>query len=94
MCDVVRIRDAEALERAEVVGVTELGAEPLELVPVPLLPVGAELLGQVAAQVVRHGVVVEQRVVDVEEVDGGVGRHEASIPMPPAIDSNNRGLRV
>ena len=70
----MRVREPEALERAEVVRVAELLAQPLELVPVPLLPLGAEVLRQVRAQVGGDGVVVEQRVVDVEEEDGRV-RH-------------------
>jgi hypothetical protein len=37
--------------------------------PVERFALLAELLDEVRAQVVRDGVVVEQRVVDVEEVD-------------------------
>ena len=75
---VVRISGPEALQCAQIVGVAELCAEQLELVPVALLPLAAELLGQVPAEVVGNRVVVEQRVVDVEQEDGSVS-HELPV---------------
>jgi hypothetical protein len=61
-----RIGEAEALERAEVVGVPELRAQLLEELPVALLALLAEGLGEMRAEVAGNSVVVEQRVVDVE----------------------------
>src|SRR5262249_39723122 len=79
----------------EVVGVAELVAELLELVPVALLALGAELLGEPQPEVGGDAVVVEQRVVDVEQEDGlvhgrrpssptaGPGARERAAPPPP-----------
>jgi hypothetical protein len=67
---VARIGKPEPLQRAEVVRIAELLAEQLELVPVALLTLRAEFVGQVAPQVGGDAVVVEQRVVDVEQEDG------------------------
>jgi hypothetical protein len=61
--------DAVALERAEIVGVAELGAELFEDFPVALLTLRADLLFQMVLEVVRNAVIVEQGVVDVEEED-------------------------
>jgi hypothetical protein len=60
------VGEAEALERAEVVGVPELRAQLLEELPVALLALLAEGLGEMRAEVAGNSVVVEQRVVDVE----------------------------
>src|SRR5262249_20770012 len=87
---VVRVGEPEALERSEVVGIAELGAQALELVPVALLPLGAELSGEVIAQVGRDPVVVEQRVVDVEEEDGpGHPRNGVCAPLTGRSRSGN-----
>ena len=64
---IARMLDAVALERAEVVGVAELGPELLEDVPVALLAVVAEHVGHVPPEVALDRVVVEQRVVHVEQ---------------------------
>jgi hypothetical protein len=61
-----RVGEAEALERAQVVGVSELRAQLLEELPVALLALLAEGLGEMRAEVAGNSVVVEQRVVDVE----------------------------
>jgi hypothetical protein len=67
---VVRVREPEPLQRSEIVRIAELVAEPLELVPVALLALRSELLGQITPEVVGDPVVVEQRVVDVKQEDG------------------------
>ena len=63
----MRILDSVALEGAELVGVPELNAELLEDRPVTFLCSGANLARQMAPQVIGHTVIVEQRVVDVEQ---------------------------
>jgi hypothetical protein len=65
-----RVREAKALERSQVVGVAELRAQLFEELPVALLALLAERGREVRAKVGRDRVVVEQRVVDVEEKDG------------------------
>ena len=55
------------LEGAQVVCVAELRAQDLEDLPVPLLPVGADLALQVPPEVEDDPVVVEERVVHVDE---------------------------
>src|SRR5438094_10509142 len=66
---IARVLYAIALERAEVVGVAELGAERLADRPVSLLPLRPDLARQVALQVGGDAVVVDERVVDVEQED-------------------------
>jgi hypothetical protein len=56
-----------ALECPEVVGVAQLGTERLEDRPVPLLTIRSDFVGEVALEIGRDSVVVEQRVVDVEQ---------------------------
>ena len=74
---------AVALQRAEVVGVAELAAQRLELDPVAIGARDAELAHEVLAQVGDDAVVVEQRVVDVEQEDDVVRlRRRASSAGP------------
>ena len=66
---VARAGVAIALQRAEVVGVAELVPELLEQLPVPAAAVLADLRIEMRAQIGGDAIVVEQRVVDVEEED-------------------------
>ena len=66
---IARPLDSKALEGAEVVGVTVLAPQLLEDGPVALLPFGAERVEQMALEVGDDRVVVEQRVVDVNQVN-------------------------
>ena len=63
---------AEALERAEIVGIAKLLPDRLEMPPVAVrrLP---EQAAQMRPQVIGHAVVVEQRVVDIQQEDDVVG---------------------
>lgn len=72
---VAGICDAVALERAEVVGVTEFGAQLLEEGPIVLRAFGADFAFEVAFEVGGDAVVVEQRVVHVEQEDDFVCGH-------------------
>jgi hypothetical protein len=65
----VRIREAKPLQGAEVVRVSELGAELLKEFPILMLALLPEVLCQVLAQVLCDTIVVEERVVDVEQED-------------------------
>jgi hypothetical protein len=72
-----RALDPVALQGAEVVCITELGPKLLENFPVAPLALLTEPVGQVAPQIGDHRVVVEQRVVDVDEKDDVVRRSHA-----------------
>jgi len=77
---IARVLDAVALECPKVVGVAELGTERFENRPVPFLTIRSDLVGEVALEIGRDAVVVEQRVVDVEQTHNpvpglGWGRH-------------------
>ena len=65
----VRIREAEPLQGAEIVRVSEFGAELLKEFPVPTLALLPEVLCEVLAQVLCDAIVVEERVVYVEQED-------------------------
>src|SRR5207253_322771 len=69
-----RVLDPVALQRAQVVGVAELGAEVLEDGPVACFGLGTDLAPEIAPQVRGDAVVVDERVVDVEEEDDGARR--------------------
>jgi hypothetical protein len=69
----VRIRRPEPLEGAEVVGVPELLAQLLEDLPVVLLELVTEVRDEVRAKILDDAVVVEERVVHVEEEHGSPG---------------------
>ena len=62
----MRVCAAQALERAEIVGVAKRCSEFFEDRPVALGPVLTELRGKMPMKIGLDRVVVEQRVVDVE----------------------------
>ena len=68
-----RALDAVSLERTEIVRVPELAAKVLENLPVAALALGAERVAKMTPQILDDGVVVQQCVVDVQQVDD-VGR--------------------
>ena len=69
------------LQRAEVIGVAELAPQLFENLPIAIAGGGAVGLFEVFAQMRLHPIVVDERVVDVEQEDD-VGRlaHQAPIP--------------
>jgi hypothetical protein len=71
---VVWVIDAVLLQSAEVVGVADLGAQLFEQGPVALSAFRADVMFEMIAEVAGHGVVVEKRVVDIEEEGDGSGR--------------------
>ena len=66
---VARAGVAIPLQGAEVVGIPELGAYLLEVLPVLAAAVLADLRVEMGTQIGGDAVVVEQRVVDVEQED-------------------------
>ena len=64
---IARVLDPVALQRAQVVGVAELGAQRLEDRPVALLQHGPDRAREVTLEIGGDPIVVEQRVVDVEQ---------------------------
>jgi hypothetical protein len=64
---IARIGPAVVLQRAEVIGIAELGAQLLEDRPIALLPLMPDLAFEMALEVGANTVVVEQRVVDIEQ---------------------------
>jgi hypothetical protein len=55
------------LQRAEVIGVTQLGSQFLENSPIFSRALRAYFFGEVTLQVRRYAVIVQQRVVDIEQ---------------------------
>src|SRR5882762_800003 len=64
---IVEVLQAIALQSAEIVGVTELRAQLFENRPVAVAARAAELALQMGAEIGLHGVVVEERIVHVEQ---------------------------
>jgi hypothetical protein len=98
---VVIDRVAIALQRAEVVDVTELGAELLEDRPVALGARSTEFALEMLPQVGDDPVVVEQRVVDIEQEDdarardahGGHRSFAPSVCQPPSSAISSSAAR-
>ena len=65
----VRILEPVLLQRAEVIGVPNLLTAGLEQTPVALALLEAKFLLEVRAQVANDLIVVQERVVHVEEKD-------------------------
>ncbi len=81
---VARELQSVALERSQVVRVAQLLAQALEVGPVARPSLGPHRLVEVATQVGGHAVVVEQRVVHVDQehhLRAG-GRAHARAPPP------------
>ena len=64
---IARVLDAVALQCSQVVGVAELDAQRFEDGPVSLLALDPDLADEIPLQVGGNPVVVEQRVIDVEQ---------------------------
>ena len=69
-----RMLSAVTLQRAEVIGVAELGSELLKSPPILLRTLRADFIGEVPLQVCCNAVVVQERVVDVEQKDDAARR--------------------
>src|SRR5512140_783157 len=85
---IVRVIETVALQGAEVIRVTQLGSQLLEDLPIAIPALGPELAREVRAQIVLHPIVVEQRVVAVEQEDDFCGIHAAASShrrKPPRI---------
>ena len=96
---VVQLLQPVALERAEIVGIAEFAAQLLENLPVPVARGRPMLDAQMNVEVGLHAIVVEQRVVDVEQerrgrgimfghlrrrlADSATARRRRSAPRPP-----------
>jgi len=88
---IARVLQAIALERAQIIRIAKLRADLLEEVPVMLLAFRANLLLQMALEVGGDAVIIEQRVVNVEEEDEvGHGDGENLYQNTPEI--KNDGL--
>src|SRR5215475_12403128 len=68
-----------ALQRAEVIGISEFASELFKKFPVSIARRGAVALFEVLTQMRLHAIVVDQRVIHVEEEDD-VGRLAHSVP--------------
>src|SRR5947209_4240814 len=58
-----------ALQCAKVIGIAKFAAQLLKDLPIPLLQLMPDLLLQVAAEIICDPIIVQQRVVHVEEKD-------------------------
>jgi len=64
---IVHVAEAVALQRAQIVRVAQLGAQRFEDCPVAIAARDAELALEMTPEIVLHAVVVEQRVVTIEQ---------------------------
>ena len=73
-----------ALQGAQIISISELDEERLEDRPVPVARRRAELPLEMAPEVVLDAIVVQQRVVDVDEEDDRHRGHDAAAIAAPA----------
>src|SRR5207245_10631527 len=75
-----------ALECAEIIAIPELDEQRLEEPPVPLTTRGAELTLEMALEVGLNAIVVQQRVVHIDQEDDRSRGHDATAIDAPARD--------
>src|SRR2546428_909563 len=76
--------DPIPLQRAQVVRVAQLGPQLFEDGPVPLLPLASDLVLEVALELGRDVIVVDERVVHVgQEADRMSGAHRPAVSSWP-----------
>src|SRR6266566_3861424 len=75
-----------ALQRAEIIPIAELDEQRFEDRPVPITRRGAELTLEMALEVVLNAIVVQQRVVHVDQEDDRSRGHDATAIDAPARD--------
>ena len=83
--EVARMIDPVALQRAQIVRVAELGAQLLEIIPVALLLLVADVALEIALHVGNDVVVVDQRVIDVKQKNNMFCGHRCEGPPPTMI---------
>jgi hypothetical protein len=71
--DILRMLDPVALEGTEIVAIAQLGEQLLEDCPVSLAARNSELTVEVALDIVLDTVVVEQRVVHIDQENDSGG---------------------
>ena len=75
---VLGVLDPIALQGAEIVAVAQIGEELLEDRPVAVAASRPELAFEMAPEIGLDAVVVQERVVDIDEEDSRVRGHRAS----------------
>src|ERR1035438_1239271 len=84
---VMRVLASVTLQGAQIVGVTKRGSQALEDSPVTPRPLGADLALEVFGEISDDAVVVEQRVVHVEQKNGfGANRAFGTVPFHRLMD--------
>src|ERR1700756_369313 len=76
---VARILAAIALKGAEVIRISQLSAQFFKKSPIALLPLMSYLLVEVALKVGRDAIVIEQRIVYIEQENHTVAHDEPSL---------------
>jgi hypothetical protein len=65
--EVADVVDTVTLQGAEIIGIAKFGTQRLENAPVLPGTLWPDLAMQVLAQIVDHAIVVEERIVDIEQ---------------------------
>src|SRR5262249_937747 len=73
------------LEGADVIAIAQLSEEILQDPPVALACGAAESPLEMLLQILLDGVIVEQRIVDVDEEDQWLRRHHSATPALPIL---------
>src|SRR2546428_581001 len=81
--------DPIPLQRAQVVRVAQLGPQLFEDGPVPLLPLASDLALEVALEIGRDVIVVDQRVVHVDQEDDPMARGHSTATAAAASTTGN-----
>src|SRR5262249_33436468 len=77
---IARVLSAVSLESADIVAIAQLGEQILKDPPIALAGGGAKGALEMVLKVLLYRVVVEQRVVDIDEEDERIARPHAALP--------------
>ena len=100
---IARVLNPVLLERAEIVGVSELGPQLLEDIPVEHRPLGSKGVIQVPPEVTLYSIAIEEGVINIEQEDKVVGcchgatsctRGSCQPPSPPTSALASCGPQV
>jgi len=78
---IARILRPVALQSAEIIGVAELRTQFFEYRPVAFPALGAERLREVAAQVGSDPIIINERVIDIEQEHDGCQLIHGTLPF-------------
>src|ERR1700757_412189 len=85
---------AITLEGADIVAKSQLGKKTLENIPIALARLDAEPLVEMVSQILLDPIVVQQRVVDIDEENNRRKQCHSTVPIAAVVAAPARGIRT